>query len=75
MLDVKEQGGWAARSRQRCVGVHEPDPEENVVGTAPVVPERSQAETITAESLEKFLDTNSRYGILDSLGRKITRSR
>lgn len=60
MLDVKARGGWAARSRQRCVGVHEPDPEENVVGTTPVVPERAQAEGITAENLEKYLDVNSR---------------
>lgn len=60
MLDVKKQGGWAARSRQRCVGVHQPDPEENLVNTTPVVPEKAQAEVLSSEKLEKYLDANSR---------------
>ena len=56
-------GLWAARSRQRCVGVHEPEMEEdNQVGpTTPVVPELAEAEALTTENLEKYVETNSRW--------------
>lgn len=63
MLDVKERGGWAARSRQRCVGVVEKDPEgeDSIAVGPPVVPEKAQASLLTAEELTKHLDANSRY--------------
>lgn len=63
MLDVKERGGWAARSRQRCVGVVEKDleGEDSVAAGPPVVPEKAQASMLTTEELTKHLDANSRY--------------
>lgn len=54
---------WAARSRQRCVGVihAEAEVDQLAMGT-PVVPERAQAEVLSTENLDKYLDANSRYG-------------
>lgn len=56
-------GLWAARSRQRVVGVLEPETEEeNQLGlTTPVVPELAEAEALTTENLEKYVETNSRW--------------
>ncbi len=66
---------WAARSRQRCVGVISNDndddqpqqPQQQQLGpgpgqviATPVVPERAQAEALTTERLEKVIETNSR---------------
>lgn len=62
MIDVKERGGWAARSRQRCVGVVEKDPEgeDNSITGPPIVPEKAQATVLSTEELDKHLDANSR---------------
>lgn len=55
-------GLWAARSRQRCVGVHQPEAEVDQLGpTTPVVPERAQAEVLSTENLGKHLDANARF--------------
>lgn len=56
------KGLWAARSRQRCVGVQQMEAEvDQPVPSTPVVPERAQAETLTTEELEKHLDINARW--------------
>lgn len=56
-------GLWAARSRQRCVGVIQAEAEVDQLATGtPVVPERAQAEVLSTENLDKYLDANSRYG-------------
>lgn len=62
MLDLKERGGWAARSRQRCVGVVEKDPEgdDSLAAGPPVVPEKAQANALTTEELTQHLDANSK---------------
>lgn len=66
MCDVVEKkhaaGLWAARSRQRCVGVHQPQTEVDQLGpSTPIVPERAEAEGLSTEALEKHLSTNSRW--------------
>lgn len=66
MCDVVEKkhavGLWAARSRQRCVGVHQPQAEVDQLGPiTPVVPERAEAEGLSTEALEKHISTNSRW--------------
>lgn len=65
MCDVVEKkptvGLWAARSRQRCVGVHQPEAEVDQLGpSTPVVPERAEAEGLGSEHLDKHLATSSR---------------
>lgn len=65
MCDVMEKkhavGLWAARSRQRCVGVHQPQAEVDQLGpSTPIVPERAEAEGLSTEALEKHISTNSR---------------
>lgn len=65
MCDVVEKkptvGLWAARSRQRCVGVHQPEAEVDQLGpSTPVVPERAEAEGLGSEHLDKYLATSSR---------------
>lgn len=66
MCDVVEKkhavGLWAARSRQRCVGVHQPQAEVDQLGpSTPVVPERAEAEGLSTEALENHISTNSRW--------------
>lgn len=65
VLPEKKVSLWAARSRQRCVGVLETetavDQHQGLVPTHTlVVPERAQAEALDADKLEKIFETNSR---------------
>lgn len=65
VLPEKKVSLWAARSRQRCVGVLETETEvDQHQGPAPthtpVVPERAQAEALGADKLEKIVETNAR---------------
>lgn len=76
VLPEKKVSLWAARSRQRCVGVLETENEDDhqqqhqlgpAVPVNTVVPERAQAEALTADRLEKFIETNSRYSCVSRL--------
>lgn len=79
VLPEKKVSLWAARSRQRCVGVqeteNEDDQQQQQLGpgmgmgggpgaapvATPVVPERAQAEALSADRLDKLIQNNSRY--------------
>lgn len=63
VLPEKKVSLWAARSRERCVGQFQTETEvdQQLGPVTPVIPERAQAEALSAERLEKYIKTNSRY--------------